>query len=179
MRACWALEATVAPLLLNTSSPALPMLAVAAAAAVAVAVVPVLALVLVLALALDPMAAAACPVCFLAALWGSKPSYHTAGEPSVLVRWCDLGVAGSERGEAICVYMWVDVRGGGDAAPVVGIALGVELELEVEAAVAVEVEVEVAVLDEKGLELDWEIGMGGEERLGPVVGSVPGVLENV
>jgi hypothetical protein len=97
----------------------------------------------------------------------------------VLVRWCDLGVAGSEGGEAICVYMWVDVRGGGDAAPVLGLALGVDLELEVEAAPAVEVEVEVAVLEEEGLELDWEIGMGGEERLGPVVGSVPGVLESV
>ena len=105
------MEASVAPLLLITLSPALPMHAVAAAVA------PVLALVL----ALAPMAAAACPVCFLAALWGSKPSYHTAGEPSVLVRWCDLGVAGSG-GEAICVYMWVDVdvRGGGDVAPVLG-----------------------------------------------------------
>jgi hypothetical protein len=71
----------------------------AVAVAVAVAVVP--ALTLVLALTLAPMAAAACPVCFLAALCGSKPSYHTAGETSVLVRWCDLGVAGSEGGEAI------------------------------------------------------------------------------
>ena len=158
---------------------AVAVAAVAAALAVAVAVAPVLVLTLVLALALAPTAAEACPVCFLAALWGSKPSYHTAGEPSVLVRWCDLGVAGSEEGEAICVYMWMDVRGGGDVAPVLSTALGVELELEVEAAVAVDVEVDVAVLDEDGLELDWEIGMGGEERFGPVVGSVPGVLESV
>jgi hypothetical protein len=98
----------------------------------------------------------------------------------VLVRWCDLGVAGSEGGEAICVYMWVDVVvRGGDAAPVLGIALGVELELEVALEAAVDVEVEVAVLDEEGLELDWEIGMGGEVRLGPVVGSVPGVLDSM
>jgi hypothetical protein len=73
--------------------------------------------------------------------------------------------------------MWVDVRGGGDAAPALGLALGIELELEVEGASAVDVE--EAVLDEEGLELDWEMGMGGEERFGPVVGSVPGVLESV
>lgn len=96
----------------------------------------------------------------------------------MLVRWDDLGVAGSEAGEEICVYMWVDVGGGGDAAPVFGFAMGVECELEVEVAVEAEVEVEVAILDEEGLELDWEMGMGGEERLGPM-GSVRGVLESV
>ena len=74
---------TAAPLSLRTPSPTALILTVALA----------LALALVLAVG----------VWVLPVLCGSRPSYHTAGEPPVLVRCGDMGVAGSEGGWAVCV----------------------------------------------------------------------------
>ena len=82
---------TAAPLSLRTPSPTALILTVA------------LALALVLALALALALVLAVGVWVLPVLCGSRPSYHTAGEPSVLVRCGDMGVAGSEGGWAVCV----------------------------------------------------------------------------
>lgn len=76
-------------------------------------------------------------MCFLPVLWGSKPSYHTAGETSELASFGDSGVADCDEGEreAGCVGLEGDdiLRG-------LELDLGLALEFEPEPELELELE---------------------------------------
>ena len=83
-------------------------------------------------------------VCFLPVLWGSRPSYHTAGEPVELVRCGDSGVADCNEGEGVgdvgarWVCLWGD-----DILKGLELDLGLVVELDAEPELELELELEL------------------------------------